>query len=111
MADTDSRYNDTVGQVADIFKLMGDQNRLRILLECLDSEVAVGGLVEALDLSQSLISHHLRLLRGARLVRHERRGKNVFYTAADDHVRHIVRDMMEHAREEVFMGRHRARVA
>lgn len=111
MADSQIRNEDIVGQVADIFKLMGDQTRLRILLECLDGEVAVGGLVDALGLSQSLISHHLRLLRAARLVRHERRGKNVFYAAADDHVRHIVRDMMEHAREEVFTVRHGARVA
>lgn len=111
MAEIEIQDNDTIGQVADIFKLMGDQTRLKILLECLDGEVAVGGLVDALGLSQSLISHHLRLLRAARLVRHERRGKNVFYTAADDHVRHIVRDMMEHAREEVFMGRPGARVA
>lgn len=92
--------SDLVAQVADIFKMMGDQTRLSILLACLDRMVAVGELALQLGLSQSLISHHLRLLRAARIVRFERRGRHVFYTAADDHIRDIVRDMIDHAREE-----------
>lgn len=94
--------SDLVAQVADIFKMMGDQTRLGILLACLDRTVAVGELALQLGLSQSLISHHLRLLRAARIVRFERRGKQVFYTAADDHIRDVVRDMIDHAREEAL---------
>ena len=54
---------------------------------------------ESLSLSSSLVSHHLRLLRAARLVRAERRGKQVFYALADDHVRDVIQDMAEHVRE------------
>lgn len=102
---------DLVAQVADIFKMMGDQTRLSILLACLDRMVAVGALALQLGLSQSLISHHLRLLRAARIVRFERRGKHVFYTAADDHIRDIVRDMIDHAREEAVPRKAGKRVA
>lgn len=102
---------DLVAQVADIFKMMGDQTRLSILLACLDDTVSVGELVLQLGLSQSLISHHLRLLRAARIVRFERRGRHVFYTAADDHIRDIVRDMIDHAREEAVPRKAGKRVA
>jgi DNA-binding transcriptional ArsR family regulator len=87
-------------QVADTFKLMGDPSRLAILIRCLDGAVAVGEIAERLSLSPSLVSHHLRLLRAARLVRSERRGKQVFYEAEDHHIRCIVADMIEHAAEE-----------
>ena len=102
---------DLVAQVADIFKMMGDQTRLGILLACLDRMVSVGELALQLGLSQSLISHHLRLLRAARIVRFERRGKHVFYTAADDHIRDIARDMIDHAREEAVPRKAGKRVA
>ena len=92
--------DDLIPQVADTFKLMGDPSRLAILILCLNGPVAVGDIAGKLTLSPSLVSHHLRLLRGARLVRSERRGKQVFYEAEDHHIRCIVADMMEHAAEE-----------
>ena len=58
-----------VAVLAETFRLLGDQSRLKIQLQCMHGSVAVGDIAEALDLSQSLVSHHLRLLRGARLVR------------------------------------------
>lgn len=64
-----------VAVLAETFRLLGDQSRLKILLQCMHGSVAVGDIAEALDLSQSLVSHHLRLLRGARLVRGERQAK------------------------------------
>jgi ArsR family transcriptional regulator len=85
--------------LAEIFHLMGDGSRLGILLACLEGPVAVGALAAALGLSPSLVSHHLRLLRAARLVRAERRGKQVFYAVADDHVRHVLVDMVAHVAE------------
>jgi DNA-binding transcriptional ArsR family regulator len=85
--------------LADTFRLLGDNTRLRILLCCLSRPVAVGAIAAELDLSQSLVSHHLRLLRAARLVRHERQGKSMIYQAADDHVRTVLQDMVEHVGE------------
>ncbi len=85
--------------LADTFRLLGDTTRLRILLCCLSRPVAVGAIAAELDLSQSLVSHHLRLLRAARLVRHQRQGKSMIYQAADDHVRTVLQDMVEHVGE------------
>jgi ArsR family transcriptional regulator, lead/cadmium/zinc/bismuth-responsive transcriptional repressor len=86
-------------QLADLFRLLGDSTRLRIVLACLEDPIAVGDMAAKLDLSPSLVSHHLRLLRAARIVRAERHGKQVFYSAADDHIRGLVTDMVEHITE------------
>ena len=74
----------------------------RILLFCLPGPKSVGDIVESLGLSQTLVSHHLRLLRGARLVRGERRSKQVFYEVADSHVSDMLIDMATHIDEEHF---------
>lgn len=85
--------------LAATFRLMGDPSRLRIVFSCLDEPICVSEMAERLGLSPSLVSHHLRLLRGARLLRAERRGKQVFYCAADAHVRGVLKDMAEHLDE------------
>ena len=87
---------DQTTEIAEIFRLMGDPTRLAILVECLDGPVAVGDLVTRTGASQSLVSHHLRLLRAARIVRAEREGKHVYYSAADAHISGVLRDMIEH---------------
>jgi ArsR family transcriptional regulator, lead/cadmium/zinc/bismuth-responsive transcriptional repressor len=86
--------------LADMLHLMGEPNRLRILMLCLDKECAVGDIATGLQMTPSLTSHHLRLLKAARLVRGRRQGKQVFYGAADDHVRHVLRDLIAHIQEE-----------
>jgi DNA-binding transcriptional ArsR family regulator len=91
--------DDRAAELADLFRLLGDATRLRIVITCLDAPIAVGDIAVRLGLSGSLVSHHLRLLRAAAIVRPERHGKQVFYVAADDHVRRIVADMMEHVAE------------
>lgn len=91
---------DEVSQLADMFRLLGDGSRLRIVLGCLEGCRSVGALVAELGLSQSLVSHHLRLLRAARLLRAERHGKQVHYSIADDHVRCVLVDMVAHVGEE-----------
>lgn len=91
---------DKAEQLAEIFHLLGDANRLRLVYACLHESVSVQDLAARLNLSQSLTSHHLRLLRAARLMRAERRGKQTFYRAADEHVRRVVADMVEHLEEE-----------
>ena len=86
--------------LAETFRLLGDPSRLRILLYCLQTPRSVGDIAESLDLSQTLVSHHLRLLRGARLVRSERHGKQIFYEVADAHVSTMLIDMASHMDED-----------
>lgn len=86
-------------ELADMFRLMGDGSRLRIILSCLGDPVCVGDIAERLGLSGSLVSHHLRLLRAARVLRAERRGKHVFYSVADEHIRCVLYDMVDHVVE------------
>src|SRR4051812_4586689 len=91
--------DDRASELADLFRLLGDATRLKIVLACLDESVAVGDIAARLGLSGSLVSHHLRLLRAAAIVRAERHGKQVFYAAADEHVRRVIADMLEHVAE------------
>jgi DNA-binding transcriptional ArsR family regulator len=86
--------------LSETFRLLGDSSRLKILLSCSAGPKTVTELSEELALSQSLVSHHLRLLRGARLVRGERQSKNVFYEIADRHVSGMISDMVIHIRED-----------
>ncbi|PBJ81672.1 transcriptional regulator [Lysobacteraceae bacterium NML93-0399] len=86
--------------LAETFKLLGDPTRLRVLLTCLDGPVAVGEIARRTGASQPLVSHHLRLLRGARLVRGARQARQVMYEADDAHVRDMLRDMLEHTHED-----------
>lgn len=91
--------NDQAAELAEVFHLLGEPNRLRLVCAALDEPVSVHDLSQKLDISQSLVSHHLRLLKAARLMRAEKRGRQVFYLAADDHVRDVLRDMTEHVKE------------
>lgn len=86
--------------LAETFRLLGDPSRLRILLSCLAGPISVGDIAERLDLSLSLVSHHLRLLRGARLVKGERQAKQIFYQIADQHVSQVLQDMATHISED-----------
>ncbi|SDE35580.1 DNA-binding transcriptional regulator, ArsR family [Paracoccus isoporae] len=86
--------------LAETFRLLGDPTRLRILFHCLDAPKPVGDIAESLDLSQTLVSHHLRLLRGARLVRAERQARQVFYQLSDRHVSDMLKDMASHINED-----------
>lgn len=94
---------DAVVQLANLFRLMGDPTRLRIILTCLTEPINVGGIATRLDLSSSLVSHHLRLLRAARVLRAERRGKQIFYSALDDHIRCVIDDMVAHVGEPLVI--------
>ena len=91
--------DDAVDELADLFHLLGDPTRLRIVLACMGRPIAVGDIAAALDLSSSLVSHHLRLLRAARIVKAERQGKQVFYSAADAHITSLLASMAEHIAE------------
>ncbi len=91
--------------LAEVFHLMGDPSRLSILMVVLEGARPVAEIAAATSLSASLVSHHLRLLRAGRLVRAERRGKQVFYTVDDAHIRSVLTDMAEHVAELAPAGR------
>ncbi|HHZ8329678.1 MULTISPECIES: ArsR/SmtB family transcription factor [Hyphomicrobiales] len=86
--------------LSETFRLLGDPSRLRILLHCENGPKSVTDISETLDLSQSLVSHHLRLLRGARLVTRVRHSKQMFYEISDQHVGDVLLDMLSHVRED-----------
>ncbi len=92
--------DDHAAELADMFRLMGDASRLKIMLSCLNAPRCVSDIAAAVALSPSLVSHHLRLLRAARMLRAQRRGKQVFYSAADSHVRRVIADMVAHVAED-----------
>ena len=86
-------------QLAELFRLLGEPNRLRLVAACLDGARSVGELTEEVGVSQSLVSQHLRLLRAGRLLRQTRQGRKVFYELPDCHVRTMLINMMDHAAE------------
>lgn len=88
-----------IAAVADMFHLLGDPTRLKIVYSCLQEMRSAGAIAEETGASASLVSHHLRLLKAARLVRSERRGRQIFYVAADHHIRHVLGDMIDHLNE------------
>ncbi len=82
-----------------LFKMVSDPTRLKIISVLLDRELCVCDLMVITGMSQSAVSHQLAKLKQTRLVRTDKRGKNVFYTLKDDHVRQIFRQALKHARE------------
>jgi ArsR family transcriptional regulator len=91
---------DQIYELAEMFRLMSDPSRLGIVLSCLSEKVSVGEMAQRLGLSPSLVSHHLRLLRAARLLQADRQGRQVFYQITDEHVLRMLRDMVAHVAEE-----------
>ena len=85
--------------VADLFKAFSDTTRIKILYALFESELCVGDLAQLLDVSQSAVSHQLRLLKASKLVKFRRDGKTVFYSLDDDHVRSMIALGMEHVEE------------
>lgn len=86
--------------LAELFKVFGDSTRIRILYVLFEAEVCVCDLAQALNMTQSAISHQLRILKQSKLVKNRREGKSVFYSLADDHVRTIIAQGREHIDEE-----------
>ena len=85
--------------LAELFKLFADSTRIKILYILFASELCVCDIAQLLNMSQSAISHQLRALKQAKLVRYRREGKQVFYSLADGHVRTILGQGMEHVAE------------
>ena len=90
---------DKLYDLAELFKVFGDSTRIRILYVLFEAEVCVCDLAQALNMTQSAISHQLRILKQSRLVKSRREGKSVFYSLADAHVRTIIAQGREHIEE------------
>lgn len=85
--------------LAELFKVFGDSTRIRILFVLFEAEVCVCDLAKVLNMTQSAISHQLRILKANKLVNSRREGKSVFYSLADGHVRTIIEQGREHIEE------------
>ncbi len=85
--------------LAELFKVFGDSTRIRILYVLFEAEVCVCDLAQALNMTQSAISHQLKILKQNKLVKSRREGKSVFYSLADGHVRTIIAQGREHIEE------------
>lgn len=94
MPDEDELYD-----LAELFKVFGDSTRIRILYVLFEAEVCVCDLAQALNMTQSAISHQLKILKQNKLVKSRRDGKSVFYSLADNHVRTIIAQGREHIEE------------
>ncbi len=90
---------DEMLDLAELFKIFGDTTRIKILYVLFVSELCVCDIAEALGISQSAISHQLRIIKTARLVKSRRDGKTVYYSLADDHVTTIIDMAKEHLEE------------
>ena len=85
--------------IAELFKVFGDSTRIRILFVLFEAEVCVCDLAKVLNMTQSAISHQLRILKQNKLVNSRREGKSLFYSLADGHVRTIIAQGREHIEE------------
>ena len=85
--------------LAELFKVFGDSTRIKILYVLVESDMSVGDIAQALNMTKSSISHKLRVLKQSRLVRFRREGKNIVYSLADDHVHTIMSQGLEHLEE------------
>lgn len=90
---------DKLYDLAELFKVFGDSTRIKILFVLFEAEVCVCDLAETLHMTQSAISHQLKILKQSKLVNNRREGKSVFYSLADGHVRTIIAQGMEHIEE------------
>ena len=91
---------DRLLDLSELFKVFGDSTRIRILYALFESELCVCDMASLLRMTQSAVSHQLRILKDAKLVKFRREGKSIFYSLDDDHVRSILSLGMEHLEEE-----------
>ncbi len=90
---------ETLYDLAELYKVFGDSTRIKILYVLFEAEVCVCDLSRCLNMTVSAISHQLRVLKNSRLVKSRREGKTVFYSLADDHVRTIIGQGLNHIEE------------
>ena len=91
--------DEILSDLADLFKLFGDTTRIKILYLLFEKELCVCDIAVLLNMTQSAISHQLKVLKSHKLIKHRRNGKTVFYSLADNHVRTIIAQGTEHLAE------------
>ena len=94
MPESEVLYN-----LSDFFKVMGDGTRIRLLWALEENDLCVNDLAVLLDMTKSAVSHQLKILKTAKLVKAQKTGKNVYYSLDDDHVKMIVKMALEHVTE------------
>ena len=90
---------ETLFDLAELFKIFGDSTRIKILYVLFESEMCVCDIAQLLNMTSTAVSHQLRILKGNKLVKSRREGKNIFYSLADGHVTSILDQGMEHVSE------------
>lgn len=90
---------DIMRDLADFYKVFGDATRIKILCALFQAESCVCGLAEAIGMTQSAVSHQLRILKQMKLVKNRREGKTIYYSLADAHIQSILNQGMEHITE------------
>lgn len=93
------KYENELYDLAELFKIFGDSTRIKILFVLCDSEMSVGELADTLNMTQSAISHQLKILKQSKLAKSRRDGKSIIYAIADEHVKSIIQIGMEHIEE------------
>ena len=93
--------DDLIIDMSDLFKIFGDGTRLRILLALEEEEMCVEGISKTVDMSLSAVSHQLKVLKDAKLVKGRRSGKQVYYSLCDEHILLLLRTAEEHIREDI----------
>ena len=88
-----------LADLADLFKVFGDATRISIMFALLKQELSVGDIAERLEMNASAISHQLRVLKQAKLIKSRREGKNIIYSLADEHVVTIIKQGVDHILE------------
>lgn len=96
---TDMPQDETLYDLAELFKVFGDSTRIKILYALFEAELCVCDIAQLLGVTQTAVSHQLRVLKNNKLVKYRREGKNVFYSLADEHVRSIINQGIEHVEE------------
>ena len=89
----------TLFDVAELFKVFADSTRIRILYSLYDKEKKVNDIAQDLNMNQSAISHQLKILKNNKLIRPRRQGKEIYYSLDDDHVFNIINQGLEHIKE------------
>ncbi len=91
--------DETLYDLAELFKIFGDSTRVKILYALLEGELCVCDIAKLMEVTQSAVSHQLRVLKTSKLVKFRREGKTVYYSLADEHVTRILSQGMEHIQE------------
>ncbi|GAB6188576.1 hypothetical protein JCM30566_03150 [Marinitoga arctica] len=96
----DETNQELINEAVEIYKVFADETRLKILLALLKKELCVSTIVNIAGISQSAVSHQLRLLKQMNIVKYRKQGKNVFYSLKDKHIEEIINMVFEHLKEK-----------